>query len=248
MFNRPAFTSHFLHLFVLLVAGLISKTAFAQVDDLPKVTYPHLPRQAPSAEGFVPSGWKLELMKVGDLNGDGIADLLMVLHQNDPANLVPNKYGLGVDTLDTNPRILAVAFGSKSGYTLAAENHTLIPRRDSPTLDDPLEEGGVNIGRGTLRVSLHLWASAGSWSTSNTTYTFRYQENCFKLIGYDRNELRRNSGETTDLSINYLSRKAKVVHGSIEDSKQDVKWKPVPNHPLLCMDEVGDGFEFNPEP
>lgn len=86
----------------------------------------------------------------GDLDGDGRPDLALVLRQQDPVNVVRNDSGLGENPLDTNPRILAVAFARDAGgYVLALHNPTLIPRHDIPTVEDMLDEGGVSIQRGS---------------------------------------------------------------------------------------------------
>lgn len=249
--KAPDTTSNFykdisMRLSALLLLSIFSSSVIAEPDEIPDVTYPQLPRQAPVAEKFVPSGWKLEKQERADLNGDGKADLLLLLRQNEPRNIVSNEDGLGVDALDTNPRILAAAFGTASGYRLILENHTLIPRHDSPTIDDPL--GEVSIVRGTLQVSLHFWASAGSWSTSQTKFTFRYQEGCFKLIGYDSNETHRASGETTNISVNYSTRKMSQQSDNIsEDKPGKTIWKSLPARPKLCLDEIGNGWNFSPE-
>ena len=190
------------------------------------MTYPRLPEQATSAQGFVPAGWTLEKNLSGDLNRDGIPDLVLVLRAQDAANIIKHNT-MGANPLDTNPRILAVAFGRKTpaGYTLAMQDHTLIPRRTMPNIDDPLEEGDVMIERGTLRVKLGFFASAGSWTASMTTFTFRHQNGQFELIGYDRYETMRNSGETTDVSINYTTRKVSIAKGSIENDAKKVRWR-----------------------
>src|SRR5688572_4327878 len=100
---------------LLLAAGIVLPLGAAAQDlEIPEAVYPALPRQAASAEGFVPAGWALESQVSGDLNGDGIADLALVLHEQNPANSVSHD-ALGEKPLDTNPRILAVAFGDPSG-------------------------------------------------------------------------------------------------------------------------------------
>jgi hypothetical protein len=221
--------------------------ASAQDFEIPEAIYPALPRQAASAKGFVPAGWALESQVSGDLNRDGIADLALVLREQNPQNIVPNDNGLGENPLDANPRILAVAFGRQSaGYTLALENHTLIPRREVPTFDDPLSEGGVAIERGTLRVTMGFFASAGSWATSTTTYTFRHQNGRFELIGFDRDETQRNTGETSITSINYSTGQAKLTTGSIESDEENVRSKSLPSREPITIEQIGDGIEFEP--
>ena len=196
----------------------------------------------------MPAGWALESQVSGDLNRDGIADLALVLHEQNPQNIVPNDNGLGENPLDTNPRILAVAFGraDSAGYTLALEKHTLIPRREFATLDDPLLDGGISVERGTLRVTMGFFASAGSWATSTTTYTFRHQNGRFELIGFDRDETQRNTGETTGTSINYSTGKAKLTSGNIESDEETVRWKSLPSREPVTIEQIGDGIEFEP--
>jgi hypothetical protein len=222
----------------------------AQALDIPDAAYPPLPRQAVSAEGFVPPGWRLEAQAKGDLDGDGKADLAFVLHGTDPKNVVANPDGLGVDSLDTNPRILAVAFARAAGYDLALENHALIPRRTDPVMDDPFDSvaaSALEVARGTLRLRLGVFASAGSWSMSTIATTFRWQNGRFELIGYDRTETNRGSGEIEGLSINYLTRRAKRSQGTIESDAEKTRWETLPRGPLLGLDEIGDGLEFDPD-
>ena len=241
-----------LKLLVSVVAVLLAGLSCASAQELaiPAATYPALPRQAAAAEGFVPPGWRLEAQAKGDLDGDGKADLAFVLHDTDPKNVVANPDGLGVDPLDTNPRILAVAFARAAGYELALENHALIPRRTDPVLDDPFDSvaaSGLEVARGTLRLRLGVFASAGSWSMSTIATTFRWQNGRFELIGYDRTETNRGSGEIEGLSINYLTRRAKRSQGTIESDAEKTRWETLPRGPLLSLDEVGDGLEFDPD-
>src|SRR5262245_1488240 len=168
--------------------------------DIPKVTYPRLAAEGASSEAFVPDGWKLETERKGDLNKDGLDDLLIVLRMNDAKNVIQND-GLGRNPLDTNPRILAVALatGTDKPYKLVLQNHTLIARTEDPVLDDPLSEvGGVDIERGMLKVVLHLFSSAGSWAAGPTTYRFRHSKRGFELIGFDRSTIGRGEGSVEE--------------------------------------------------
>jgi len=233
----------------LSASAFLAGAALADDPAIPEVSYPEVPRQAPAAEGFVPAGWRIEQQVSGDLDGDGIADLVLVLRDADAKNILSNEDGLGESPFDSNPRILAVAFGGKPGarYTLALQNRTLIPRRVAPTIDDPLAEGGVSVERGNLRVKLGFFASAGSWRMSSTSYTFCYRDGRFELIGYDDDSTERNSGKTEGISLNYLTGRAKHTTGTIDSDSVKVSWETLPRRPLMTLEAVGDGLEFDPE-
>lgn len=246
--GRRASSKAFL-LCLALGSGL--RGAAAHEPTIPTVTYPQLPREAASAEGFVPQGWVLEVQASGDLNRDGIDDLALVLHQKDPRNVVTHGQ-IGEIPLDTNPRIMAVAFrdGLSGGYTLQAENHTLIPRRENPTQDDPFGDGngGIAIERGSLLLTLNLFMSAGGWDMFTATHRFQYRNGQFELIGYDRSSVNRASGKTTDVSVNYLTGRMKLSTGNISnDGPASVVWKTLPRRAPLTLDTVGDGLDFDPE-
>src|SRR5262249_12681977 len=153
-----------------------------------------------------------------DLNKDGQPDLVFVLHETNPANVINNAGGLGVSELDSNPRMLAVAFRDGQPYRLMLENHALIPRYDSPTIDDPfIKDDGLTISRGAFTVALHLFANAGGWDAGSIKFTFRYQNGSFELIGRDSNMVARNSGVVTIESANFSTGLLEVRTGSIEN-------------------------------
>jgi len=97
-----------------------------------------------------------------------------------------------------------------------------------------------------VQVKLHLFASAGGWSMGTIGYTFRFQNGRFELIGYDSDMTQRNSGETTAVSVNYMTGKMKLTTGPIENDKTRVRWRTLPKRPLLTVDQIGDGVEFDP--
>ncbi|MGV1760464.1 hypothetical protein ACQZ6F_27765 [Rhizobium sp. A22-96] len=211
--------------------------------DLPQVTYPSLPQAAASAEGFVPKGWTLEQAAGGDLNDDGVEDIAFVLHDQDPANIVRDPDGADNTKLDTNPRVVGVALGRKdhSGFDLVLANHALIPRRDDPTLDDVFDNGLV-IRRGTLQLSLSTFATA----VTNITVIFRQQAGRFELIGYDRTEVQRDTGDTTGLSIDYLTHRSERREGKISNDIDRITTSKLAPTVLLSVDDVGSVLDFDP--
>jgi hypothetical protein len=231
---------------------LFTLLAFALQDDLPPVRYPALPASATSVQGFVPHGWTLESSEAGDLDGDGRPDLAFALHMADPANVLKNEGGFCGEMIDSNPRILGVALAQPgSGYRLVVQNHSLVPRRDNACADDWFAAdgemgGGLAIKRGAMVVTLGRFMSAGGWGMGRTAFTLRWQGNALRLIGFDMENTQRNSGETASLSINYLTRKVRTAHGTIESDAEKVRWTVLPGKDLPTIDAIGDGLEYDP--
>jgi hypothetical protein len=230
---------------LLLACG----SALAADDELviSPVTYPALVRHAPSPEAFIPAGWRIETKLSGDLNADGRDDLVLVLRDSDPRNVIDTRGRGGLGNLDTNPRILAVAFANAAGgYDLVLENHTLIARTTYPGEQDPLDpngvqEGGIEIKSGTLQVTLAYFGG----NMGRKIFTFRFEKAGFRLIGYDSVDVERSAGMMNDVSINYLTRRMKRSTAHISDDKDKVTWKTLPQKSLLTVQQVGDGLMFN---
>lgn len=209
-----------------------------------EATYPRPAARAASAQGFVPAGWEIEARAEGDLDRDGIGDLALVLREKNPAHIVQHD-GLGENPLDTNPRMLVVALRERQGgYRLAVENHSLIPRRQNPVLEDPFDT--LTIVSGVLRVKLRIWMSAGSWSASNLDFAFRLQQGGLMLIGYDHQSIQRNTGKLDEYSLNYLTRRAKISIFDVDNDAEKARWKTLPRRPLRDIVELGDGLAFDP--
>lgn len=217
-------------------------TMAAAQDALPAVSYPTIPTTAATASSFVPTGWKLETQAIGDLNGDGAEDIALVLLDQDPNNILKTDGA----TFDSNPRILIVALADgHGGYRLAASDHTLISRPDNRNQDDKLV--GVKILKGTLQVTLQNFMTMGGWTVNNYTYTFRLRKGTFNLIGYERMDTARNTGEVETLSVNYATGRYSTEKGNIENNKTTVRWYRLPAAKSpITLEKVGDGMDFQP--
>lgn len=234
----------------LAVLLLYPAAASAQGPVIPEVRYPALPAQAAAATGFVPPGWRLDQQAAGDLNGDGRADIAFVVRMNDAANIVRHNI-LGEDPFNTNPRMLGIAFATPDGgYRLALQDRTLIPRREIPAQADMLDpdDRGLEIARGTLKLKLTRFMSAGSWSAGSTSFTFRWQAGAFRLIGFDFVNVQRNTGCMVTFSLNYLTRRARLEASYVDsEAAGEVRWRRLSDHPLRTIGDIGNGLEFDPE-
>jgi hypothetical protein len=213
--------------------------------DLAPVEFPPIAVSAAKVDGFVPRGWIVDGQAIGDLNGDDREDVALILKMDNPANRIAPPWNPEA-SYDTNPRMLVVVFARRSGgYARAAVDHRLIPRLSNPNQDDPFDE--VVITAGTLRVKMHLFMSAGGWAASGSSYTLRWQDDAFKLIGFERDTVARNTGETTEVSLNYLTGRKELKAGNIGSNQQQSRVVHVGKKRLLRLSEIGDGLMFDPD-
>jgi len=204
------------------------------------------PSAAASAADFtawVPAGWTLTHTVIGDLDRNGQDDAVLVLQQADPAKLKPNS-NFGPPELNLNPRRLVVLLQTASGYQKVLEADRFLPTEhdaENSCLADPLEEGGISIVRGLLKVDLHYWLSCGSYGVTHRAFSFRYDKPRFRLIGLDIWSFMRNSGERTDYSFNFLTGKQKITTGLNEfeeSNKPKVSWKRIAGPKDFYLDEM----------
>lgn len=230
----------------LLAVYFVAALVHAQEIVAPEAVYPVLPTEGNTASAFVPAGWLIEQQVIGDLNRDGLDDFALLLHENSYENIV--KVGAG--SIDTNPRRIVVGLNKDNkGYSLILDNHTLIPRHKDLQFDDVINGvgvGGIKIDRGVLRVNMSIFALESS-EARNISYGFRWQNGHFLLIGYDSFSRNRASGNTMEVSINYLTKKAKLSCGNfIREGGGSVKWKKIPKTEMQTIDSIKNSLMFSP--
>ena len=207
--------------------------------------YPKLPKSGKSINDFVPKDWETVGKAQGDLNGDKLEDCALVIKANLSKFL--NKHdGLGSNPFDTNPRILVILFKDKDGYKIAKQSNTFIVAPDSPTQLEPFQE--VRIKNGILELSFELFSSAGSWSMTSSSYRFKFLNGEFVLIGADKTDSMRNSGEMTSRSYNFLTSRLKVSTGNFSSDRQKIRWRTYKLRKLKTLDTFKAPFSWKIEP
>lgn len=165
---------------------------------------------------FVGKKAKLISTNYGDLNGDNLKDMVLVIEDTNPKNI---KKGDGYDSsreFNYNPRTILVMFQDEKGiYHLepSSINSQLIPPEHDEESPNFIVDNQVDIKNNQLIISFHAMMSMGSWYASNSVFRFRYQNNQFVLIGADTTEFHRASGVGSEDSYNYLTN----VHKHTED-------------------------------
>jgi hypothetical protein len=191
-----------------------------------------LKKQGTSAEQIVPEGWEHEEAQ-GDLNKDGIKDLVVIAKPNFKENMQTRDDGY---EYNFNSYILAIYFGqAEGGFRLWKQYDTLFqPESEDISLDVDIEI----TERGTLKIDADPFASAGSWANDETNYTYRYQDGDFYLIGKETTTLIRNTGEMTTVSENYLTWKQQTIEdNAFEEVKKKETWTKLTKKPL---EKLGD--------
>jgi len=223
---------------LLVFTILFSLVSYGQTESVT------LKESAKFLDELIPKDWELLDSKTGDLNKDGITDLVFAIANTDEKNLKPND-GFGIGPIDLNPRKLGIYFGTPSGtFKKQLVSNEFIILQETPAMDEPFN--GFTISKkGVLDINFHIWYSAGSWSTSNHTYRFRFQNNEFVLIGYDSNESNRATAESVDYSINFLSKKMKIIRGNFsEDKPESVEWSNIYLEKLFTIKSLKKPFEL----
>ena len=186
-----------------------------------------LKQQGKTVEQIVPEGWEHKEAK-GDLNKDGIKDLVVLTKPNFKENMMTRDDGY---EYNFNPYILAIYFGQAGGDFQQWKQYENLFEPDSEWTTNDVD---VEITeRGTLNISTSFFASAGSYGTNNTKYTFRFQNGDFYLIGKESTDMMRNTGEMTTVSENYLTWKRQTIKdNAFEDVVKKETWSKLTKQSL----------------
>ena len=189
-----------------------------------------LQKQGRGVEDLVPKGWE-HTEATGDLNKDGIADLVVVATPNFKENTKTRDDGY---VYNFNQPLLAVYFGTAEGkMQLWRQYDQVIPARQDEYVS--IDANLTITEKGVLRISLETFASMGGWGTENSNFSYRYQDGDFYLIGKENQSMSRNTGEMETTSENYLTWRRQVVKENVfEDSNvtKTEKWTKLPRKSL----------------
>lgn len=176
----------------------------------------------------IPENWKIISQVSGDLNKDGIEDLVLIIENTDASNILKND-GMGATNLNINPREILVFFkDEQNNYTLIDKNTIGFIHsendEESTCLADPLMiDGGIKISNNILIIHFNYWLSCGSWSVNDASYKFRFQNNSFELIGFDHFSFNKATTEETRTSINFSTKKKEVATGINQSEESNPK-------------------------
>lgn len=166
-------------------------------------------------KAYIPAKYVLFEAIEGDLNKDGVTDLVFIVKSTDPEQWV-NDEDRG--KLDRNRRGMLVLLADKGRYKQVFSNLSCFSSEN--------EEGGgyfapdltVSVEKGRLS-AFYGHGRYGYWS-----YNFRVQGNDLRLIGYDDSS-NHGSYIKSETSINFLTAKKVMRKNLNEDPEGDPNFK-----------------------
>jgi len=173
---------------------------------------------------------------IGDLNGDGLSDDVLIIETKKKENYVEDEVH---GELNRNRRGILIYFNKENGSELVTQNLYCFSSEN--------EDGGVyfppelSIEIQDGKLFIHYYHGRyGYWE-----YTFRYDNADFNLIGYDASE---SLGPVVnrEISINFLTKKQfvkKNVEPNIDKNGDEVfeeTWSSIEVEELLKLSEIKD--------
>ncbi|WP_125718323.1 hypothetical protein [Flavobacterium ustbae] len=184
-------------------------TEIVDLKEIPEVEeQPVIVKKEPT--DFIPKGFVSFDTIYGDVNKDGLEDCALIIKGTDKSKVITHEYR---GQLDRNRRGLLVLLNTKQGYELASKNLDCFSSENEDGGVYYAPELSVEIKDQKLYIS-YAHGRYGYWS-----YTFRYQNNDFELIGYDESS-NRGPIVLTETSINFLTRK-KIVNQNVNENTYD---------------------------
>ena len=186
--------------------------------------------QGTSVDDIVPQGWS-HYEVTGDLNKDGMADLVLMAQPNFKEKIMKRDDGY---ERNCNQPVFAVYFATADGKLKQWKQYGELLPADDPENEFCSWNFTFDITeRGVLNITLQPECSAGSYFTHIDRYSYRFQNGDFYLIGKEEEDIQRNTGNVTVNSENYLTWKRQVKKSNFsEDTPPTERWTRLTKKPL----------------
>ena len=207
---------HFYHsqnlrkIIFLMIIAFNSNIAFTN-NDIPTFMK-SLENKKLTQEELIPKGYIKSTSAKGDLNGDGIEDVAMLIHED---NSKTPQYDL--------QQYVAIFMGDKEGKFSLWKVGT---KHFINTTQNQMDENGVmsfEIKRGVLEMATSYAMSMGGWSAGGCTQKWRNGKSGFQLIGITIQDFDRKCacGKTRD--VNLVTGREVIT---VDEKKTNKKNKP----------------------
>jgi len=202
---------------LLGVIALLSSSSLVYADTTLSTAEKQLKKDSIRYKAYIPTSYTLFEAIQGDLNKDGLKDVVLIVKATDPIQWITDEYR---GKLDRNRRGVVVLLNVKGHYQKVVQNLSLFSSEN--------EDGGVyfapelvpSIEKGLLKLH-YAHGRYGYWA-----YQFRLEGRDMRLIGYDSSD---NFGPyvNSETSVNFLTAKKLVRENLNKDLDSDPKFKEI---------------------
>ena len=202
---------------LLGVIALLSSSLLVYADTTLSTAEKQLKKDSLRYKAYIPASYTLFETIQGDLNKDGLQDVVLIVKATDPKQWITDEYR---GKLDRNRRGVVVLLNVKGHYQKVVQNLSLFSSEN--------EDGGVyfapelvpSIEKGLLKLH-YAHGRYGYWA-----YQFRLEGRDMRLIGYDSSD---NFGPyvNSETSVNFLTAKKLVRENLNKDLDSDPKFKEI---------------------
>jgi len=137
------------------------------------------------------------------LNNDKLIDFALVIEKKETQFNETDSTATKENVL----RILGVFLKQKNGsFIKHTQSNTFIISRENNEMAEPFQ--GIFItDEGYLDINFQLWTKDKKELINTHSFKFMLQNNIFYLVNYSLNESNRESGNSTDYFLNFLTKK-----------------------------------------
>lgn len=159
--------------------------------------------QTPSAlKKFIPNDWEILSQANGDLNQDGAQDTALIIqpkHKNQQQRKL-----LVLFQLAQQPQ-------QQLQLKLARNIPNWTYRTNKQCVEDALDESALTIKNQRLDLQFNTSPSCANTYSFIHTYGFKLKNKQFHLVGFDTYSLDKLTGKQDQISLNFLTGKAKLT-------------------------------------
>lgn len=185
---------------------------------------------------LVAKNWQIISFAKGDLNQDQTDDIVLLLK---PKNAETSGPRLDIYFHQNNQYTLKLS-KALGGWSYANEKECI---------GSTFDESSLTIQRHILKIKLNDEPLCTNTYSLSYTYTFKYDQHRFQLIGFDSFSGDKLSGNITEKSVNYLSHKIKIHDSNFFPDKKikaKIEWKNLENRKPHYLENMGfDSDDYN---
>jgi hypothetical protein len=198
-------------------------------------------KQERELSNFVPKGFMISERINGDLNKDGVVDCILIINGTDKRKIKKDENS---EKVDLNRRGIIILLNKNNHYELATKNYDCFSSAN--------EDGGVyfapelsiDINKGNLLIHF------GHGRYGYRSYSFRFQNSDFELIGYDSSD---DNGPIVnrETSVNFLTKKKRIKENinqhAVEEGDEVFKdtWEKIQIVKLVKLSDIKDFDELD---